>query len=74
MSHDEKAAAPVTLREIERLVATGATPASVGVLINGLELEPGQKAALWLHYWGESHRRRVARASDPQPVPGLFWG
>ena len=64
MGYGESMGPPATLAEIERLVGAGAPPAAVQVLINGLPLEPGRKAALWLHFWGEC-RRRAAREGPP---------
>lgn len=58
-----------TLEEIERLIGEGATAQALKTLIEGLPIEPDQKAALWLHAWSETSRR--ARRHG---VPGLYLG
>jgi hypothetical protein len=58
-----------TYEEIGRLIEEGITPRSLKTLIDGLPIEPDEKAALWLRAWSEAHRRALRRA-----VPGLYLG
>jgi len=60
---------PVTLAEVERLIATGVSVDTAEPLIDRLPVDSEEKSALWLRAWCKESRQEERRA-----VPGLYLG
>jgi thymidylate synthase len=59
----------LSIEEVRRLIDEGAGVDRLETVIEHLELDPDERAALWLCAWSNSERR-----DSRQPVPGLYLG
>ena len=59
----------MSVEEVRRLIDDGARIERLETLIERLELDPDEEAALWLAAWSDR-----GLGSRRQPVPGLYLG
>lgn len=59
----------LSVTEVRRLIDEGAGVDRLESLIERLELDPDEEAALWLAAWSNG-----SRDSRRRPVPGLYLG